>query len=739
MVMMVMVMVMVVGGMDSDVGGSASREKQYPGLFHLLLDYIQHYSFKEVYFVVGSEDVKMVRAALMLFKKATTTTTTNSIIDVTRDLHRLRSIVEAFPKRPLPVTALQQGRSTNSRPDLNGVTVYTKPIFVSTLSTVLDMYKWTQIEMSEAARKLTWLVVASTFDPLLSPQYYLPLDNQVTLAVWGDTPEKKGSFSGGHVQFWEVYQPTQSLPHRAILIGHYPLPPQQFPVGVRKSTMMDSGEESAIPSYPSENYAYRRINLTGLHLRCLTETWEPFTHNTREEETGEQEGGRRGGLRIGGFMGEMFNLLSTTLNFTYTCKSSPDGEFGDLKGGRWSGLVGEVVEGRGDIIVTGLDSSPARSKVIDFCYPSGNNVNILVIKKPGTDPWFSFTSQLRPKAWVMVVCFVVVATLAHLLLSSYSPFLNTSRPAQSWFNVQSLCSNQGDVNVDGVAGRIFTITIITTTFLLLSFYTSVFISSLTVPVIRPPFLNLQGLLKDGTYKLGLIEGNSEVERFRTAKDPILQKVWSSLVSKDPSNLVENMEVGLEKVLKEPFAMVVEGNYFNFHYSSDCRFFPLPDTFFKYGGGMALAEGSPYHSVLNLHSFNQHTVGLVERSKIKYLRQNADCQTDANATGPINMHTLITAFLFLGVMLVVSVVVLVIEIVTHKRNRKSRGRSRGRNRGRSRDISRRNMRNSRDRSRGSWKDKEVDNNWTNTELTWNNMDPIVLVNNREMRIRRYSLT
>ncbi|KAK4298783.1 hypothetical protein Pmani_028893 [Petrolisthes manimaculis] len=78
---------------------------------------------------------------------------------------------------------------------------------------------------------------------------------------------------------------------------------------------------------------------------------------------------------------------------------------------------------------------------------------------------------------------------------------------------------------------------------------------------------------------------------QTSKDPILQKVWSSLVSKDSSNLVENMEVGLEKVLKEPFAMVVEGNYFNFHYSSDCRFFPLPDAFFKYGGGMALAEGS----------------------------------------------------------------------------------------------------------------------------------------------------
>lgn len=76
----------------------------------------------------------------------------------------------------------------------------------------------------------------------------------------------------------------------------------------------------------------------------------------------------------------------------------------------------------------------------------------------------------------------------------------------------------GDVNVEGPAGRIFTCTIITTTFLLLAFYTSVFISSLTVPLIKLPFLDVEGLLKDGTYKLGITKGHSDVEKFRVRRN-----------------------------------------------------------------------------------------------------------------------------------------------------------------------------------------------------------------------------
>lgn len=69
----------------------------------------------------------------------------------------------------------------------------------------------------------------------------------------------------------------------------------------------------------------------------------------------------------------------------------------------------------------------------------------MVIKKPVSNPWFRFTRQLNGETWLAVLAFVVVGTLAHLLLSSHSPFLPNSQASQSWFAVQSLCLNQGGV------------------------------------------------------------------------------------------------------------------------------------------------------------------------------------------------------------------------------------------------------------------------------------------------------
>lgn len=87
------------------------------------------------------------------------------------------------------------------------------------------------------------------------------------LAVWGSPQQRKeGAVDDGVVQFWEVYQPTSTLPHRTLSIGHFPLPTQSI------SSMRNPGGESAVPLFPSENFAFRRKDLTGLHLRCLTET-----------------------------------------------------------------------------------------------------------------------------------------------------------------------------------------------------------------------------------------------------------------------------------------------------------------------------------------------------------------------------------------------------------------------------------------------------------------------------------
>lgn len=78
---------------------------------------------------------------MTLLRKASTQTF-NNFIDVTKDLERLRSLVE-----PIPAEASRMlGRgSSNGSPQVKRMPVYAKPVFVSTMSTVLDLYTLSQV------------------------------------------------------------------------------------------------------------------------------------------------------------------------------------------------------------------------------------------------------------------------------------------------------------------------------------------------------------------------------------------------------------------------------------------------------------------------------------------------------------------------------------------------------------------------------------------------------------------
>lgn len=59
-------------------------------------------------------------------------------------------------------------------------------------------------------------------------------------------------------------------------------------------------------------------------------------------------------------------LTPSTL-LRYSCKVPEDRNFGIVKSdGKWSGLVGELVEGRADVVVTALDHNDKRAKAVSF-------------------------------------------------------------------------------------------------------------------------------------------------------------------------------------------------------------------------------------------------------------------------------------------------------------------------------------------------------------------------------------
>ncbi|XP_042863451.1 glutamate receptor ionotropic, kainate 4-like [Penaeus japonicus] len=650
---------------SEDCGCEGNVGDCYPNLVDFLEDFTNYYAYSEIYFLL--QDGACVRprelrtAGLMLMKRS--------------------------PSRSIRFIHLMEGIAPRFLPSL----AYDKPIVVTELSIVQDLSRYEGWNMGEEARHFSWLLMARDLRPFLTQDHYFPLDNLLTFAVWKELCDRRV------VELWEVYQAGPSLPHRSSKVGFWTVPGsrsahreecQEDPLSTPTERDARGGGQEGVGGaegeeaerfFPSDNVASRRRDLTGLHIRCLTESWEPFTHNTDLAD---------GTALIGGFMGDNFQYMSDLLNFTYTCRHAPDRYFGDFKNGSWSGMVGELIADRGDVIVSALDNTYQRSQYIDFCLPSGSIIYVMVIRRPVPDMWSSFTRQLHRHTWFTVLAFVLLTPVFYHLVATQSPCLappsllqlqqyRKSRPTflDSCFAVNTLCLNQGeasklvccfgvgDLQVNGVSIRLYLLSVVLTAWLIIVFYTSVLMSSLAVPLLSPPFEDMRGLLMAGTHELGLQQGNSEVERMRTSKDPVLQKVWSDIVLRDPRNLVPSANEGIRRILSDRFAFLMDLEYYAYHRGSDCRLFPLPDQIFTYGAGMAVQKDSPLRMVFNDQILQQHVTGITDRSRKRHLPSPPLCIPDGAAA--LGLNTLLTSFLLLAVAVFAALVMLLLEVLYNR--------------------------------------------------------------------------
>ncbi|KAG7162196.1 hypothetical protein Hamer_G010869, partial [Homarus americanus] len=145
--------------------------------------------------------------------------------------------------------------------------------------------------VGEEARVSPWVIIGISSDLLIREGHYFPLDNMVTLALWDR------SWSLRQVALWEVYQAARNLTHRISKVGFWTLPPnlaqdaETCPAAMNVSSGYNESqekgtrrekeeekeeEEQETQSFPNANIASRRMDLTGLHIRCLTLSVSPY-------------------------------------------------------------------------------------------------------------------------------------------------------------------------------------------------------------------------------------------------------------------------------------------------------------------------------------------------------------------------------------------------------------------------------------------------------------------------------
>ena len=110
---------------------------------------------------------------------------------------------------------------------------------------------------------------------------------------------------------------------------------------------------------------------------------------------------------------DILKRLSEDLSFQYVIYLLNDTDYGEVRDGRWTGMVGDVISGSADLIVGAFSMTSSRMAAISYTEPFYQNEFALVTGKDGrSQSIWAFLSPFSAEVCVVVVVVVVVDVAA---------------------------------------------------------------------------------------------------------------------------------------------------------------------------------------------------------------------------------------------------------------------------------------------------------------------------------------
>ncbi|XP_067682762.1 glutamate receptor ionotropic, delta-1-like [Haliotis asinina] len=136
--------------------------------------------------------------------------------------------------------------------------------------------------------------------------------------------------------------------------------------------------------------------------------------------------------------------------WSFTIVEPEDGEWGNLVEGRWTGLVGQLVEKRADLVVAPIVVTKPREEVMDFTIPYFYVKTGIIIKTPPATTLFTLISPFHYKVHVCLAIALVLSTTFVLIMEVvtakcflHRPADNLRRYGDAAFHVFGSLVNQG--------------------------------------------------------------------------------------------------------------------------------------------------------------------------------------------------------------------------------------------------------------------------------------------------------
>ncbi|XP_066982232.1 probable glutamate receptor [Macrobrachium rosenbergii] len=285
---------------------------------------------------------------------------------------------------------------------------------------------------------------------------------------------------------------------------------------------------------------------------------------------------------------------------SYSCHEVTDKQWGAFSNGEWTGMIGEVLDGKADIAVAPLDITLLRSQAVDFAMPLVDSGYKMIMKRPNAQDvvWTAYTRLFPAVIWSCVVAMAAVM-MALLFLAKRSKDRRCHFSILDAFTaiVRYGCGQGNALQLQGTSERLVAFLAQMFFKFLGAYYTSFLVSSLAAGMPDPKLVSLQDVLQT-SMTLGLVEGTAPVEYFRDSPDHLHQKVWQSLRRENYAAISQDLETAMRRTRSEPYVLMEWAMHLRFKYGGDCQAFILPTSYFQSRSSIALERGSPYLVLLN---------------------------------------------------------------------------------------------------------------------------------------------
>ncbi|XP_055680763.1 glutamate [NMDA] receptor subunit 1 [Lutzomyia longipalpis] len=448
------------------------------------------------------------------------------------------------------------------------------------------------------------------------------------------------------------------------------------------------------------------------HLKVLTIEEKPFVYVrrlTEEEFSCEDEeipcphfnasDGTENEFCCRGYCIDLLRALAHRINFTFDLSLSPDGQFGhyvlrnvsttgvQMKK-EWTGLIGEVVNERADMIVAPLTINPERAEFIEFSKPFKYQGITILEKKPSrSSTLVSFLQPFSNTLWILVMVSVHVVALVLYLLDRFSPFgrfrlSNSDGTEEDALNLSSaiwfawgvlLNSGIGEGTPRSFSARVLGMVWAGFAMIIVASYTANLAAFL---VLERPKTKLSGIndarLRNTMENLtcATVKGSAVDMYFRR------QVELSNMYRTMEANNYASAEAAIQDVKDgKLMAFIWDSSRLEYEAAKDCELVTAGELFGRSGYGIGLQKGSPWTDHVTLATLEFHESGFMESlDKAWIFHGNAQqCEQFEKTPNTLGLKNMAGVFILVGAGIVGGIGLIIIEVIYKKHQIKKQKR------------------------------------------------------------------